>query len=207
MAQSSAPGLALMLAVSGFFGFFAGSLKAFSKVIDALKRRPVSEHGFLYDQMLPSMALAFLGSAASALFFCFFPASWPSASPLALSLCLHALFFLAWLALLCLAVLANRGKTSARSALRLLRKPALIAMISFSLITMIAWAWLAIESAHWLSLSLFLASILAMLGMGPMGSSAFKTKVGSLNRANWIEQGVNIFSQAAYLAASVLLFF
>jgi hypothetical protein len=79
-------------------------------------------------------------------------------------------------------------------------------MIVFDLVTMIAWAWLALEAAHWVSFTLFAVSICAMLGMGPMGSASFKAKAGNLNRANWIEQGVNVLSQAAYLGAALLLF-
>lgn len=65
IARSGGDGLARMMLAGAVLAFLAGCLKAASKLRDAIVGRPVSESGFLYDHLFPSMATGFLATTSA----------------------------------------------------------------------------------------------------------------------------------------------
>lgn len=198
-------GNAAMFMAGSLLVFLSGALKAVSKLKDALAARPVSESGFLYDQMFPVMSIGFLATASAALL-------WTERSTglaprgqwaAALAMVAHIAAAALLAAAVFLAASANRRESRLRPALLRIKRGSMLAMIAFELATLGVLSWFAFREGLAASGALLAASILAMLAMGALGSPAFQAKFRSRLAMNWVDQAVNILAQGCYLGAAV----
>jgi hypothetical protein len=207
LSRSGEAGLARMMLVGAALAFVAGCLKAASKLRDAMAGRPVSESGFLYDQMFPSMALGFLATTVSLILFARQGAAGQPATPWApgLSYAVHGatLFLLA--GLLAFAAAANAPAAVSRPAFRRLARMAMAAMIILELGSLGILAWLAFRSGPAPAGVLLILSIASMLAMGALGSPSMKGRFSDPVAMNWVDEGVNSLGQALYAAAAFLI--
>lgn len=207
MSRSGGAGLARMVLAGAALAFLAGCLKASSKLRDAMAGRPVTESGFLYDQMFPSMAVGFLATTSSLMAFARQGGAgkqtenWTSGSAYAL---LGALILLL-LGILFWAAAANRPSASSRPAYRKLARMAMAAMIILQLGGMGILAWLAFRSGAALAGVLLILSITSMLAMGALGSPSMKGRFVDRITMNWVDEGVNSLGQAFYAVAAFLI--
>ena len=198
----------MYMAGSGL-AFLAGLAKATSKVIDAAAARPVTESGFLYDQMFPTMAVGFLATGVAIILGArrfsgrdskgektrfAEVASWTS--PFLAGLFLGLAFAL---------VMAANAVPALRLHLSAVKRGSMIAMIALQLATVGILAWFAFRERSRLGGSLAVASIVAMLAMGALGSESMQSRFADRILMNWIDQAVNIVAQGTFLGASISL--
>jgi hypothetical protein len=197
-------GAAAMFMAGSLIVFISGALKAASKLRDALAERPVSESGFLYDQMFPVMAVGFLATASAAILWTgrYEGTAAPGevARPLAMAAHIAAVLFL--LAAIALSMSTNRQANRLRPAFLKIKRRSMFAMIAFELATLGVLSWFSFREGLALSGTLMAMSILAMLAMGALGSPAFQERFRSRILMNWVDQGVNILAQGCYLGAA-----
>jgi len=201
--------LAGMFMAGTAFAAFAGFAKAASKLADAIAVRPVTESGFLYDQMFPSMAVGFLATGVAIILGArrfsgrdsagertrfAEAASW--LSPLAAGLFLGLSYAL---------VMAANAHAELRPHFLDIKRFSMLAMIFLQLATMGILAWFCFREGARLGGSLAILSIVAMLLMGALGSGSMQARFQDRILMNWIDQSVNIVAQGAYLCASLAL--
>lgn len=201
--------LAGMFMAGTAFAAFAGFAKAASKVADAIAIRPVTESGFLYDQMFPTMAVGFLATGAAIIFGArrfsgrdssgertrfAEAASW--LSPLAAGIFLGLAYAL---------VMAANAHEGLRPHLLDIKRFSMLAMILLQLATMGILAWFCFREGARLGGSLAILSIVAMLLMGALDSDSMQARFQDRILMNWVDQSVNIVAQGAYLCASLAL--
>ena len=207
MGGAGAGGAALMMTAGAGLVFLAGILKAGLKLRDAMAGRPVSESGFLYDQMFPSMAVGFLATTSSLIAFARQDgagkpmAAWAPGPAYAL----HGALTLFLLGILFWAVAANRPGASSRPAFRRLARIAMIAMIVLQLGGLGILAWLAFRSGAAIAGAFLIFSVASMLAMGALGSPSMQGRFADQITMNWVDQGVNCLGQAFYAAAAFLI--
>jgi hypothetical protein len=209
MAGEDRASAARMFACGAVLVFAAGLLKAISKLGDALSSRPVTEGGFLYDQMIPVMAIGFLAPAAAVIGLLRRPAPIPSASSGSIdaiaATAVHLIAVLMLVAALVISARANLPGQNLRPAFLKYKKISLIAMIVFQLVTVGVLAALAFREHDALTGMLCVLSITAMLAMGALGSPDVQERFQNRIAMNWLDEAVNILAQAAYLAAAFWL--
>ena len=203
--------LAGMFMAGTAFAAFAGFAKAASKVADAVAVRPVTESGFLYDQMFPTMAVGFLATGVAIIFGArrfsgrdtagartrfAEAASW--LSPLAAG---------AFLGLAYALVMAANVHAELRPHFLDIKRISMLAMIFLQFATMGILAWFCFKEGSRLGGSLAILSIVSMLLMGALGSGSMQARFQDRILMNWIDQSVNIVAQGAYLCASIALWY
>jgi hypothetical protein len=207
MSVAGAGGVALMMTVGAGLVFLAGILKAASKLRDAMAERPVSESGFLYDQMFPSMAIGFLATTSSLIAFAGQggagrPAAAWAPGP---AYILHGALILLLLGILSWAAAANRPGASSRPAYRKLARMAMAAMIvlqfgGLAILASFAFGAGATPAGVFVNLS-----IASMLAMAALASPSMRGRFPDPIAMNWVDQGVNCLGQAFYAAAAFLI--
>jgi len=193
ISRSGGDGLARMMVAGAVLVFLAGCLKASSKLRDAMAGRPVSESGFLYDQMFPSMAIGFLATASSLVLFSRQGSSGPAQAAWApgASFAVHGAALLCLAGLLSFAAAANAPAAVSRPAFRRLARMAMAAMIILQLGSLGILAWLAFRSGPAPAGVLLILSIASMLAMGALGSPSIKGRFSDQIAMNWVDEGVN----------------
>jgi len=207
IARSGGAGLSRMMLAGAVLAFLAGCLKAASKLRDAIAGRPVSESGFLYDQMFPSMAIGFLATTSALILFAKQGASGQAQAAWApgLSYAVHGAALILLMGILGSAVAANAPGAVSRPAYRRLARIAMIVMIVLQLGGLGILSSLAFRSGSAVAGAFFLLSILSMLAMGALGSPSMKDRFTDQITMNWVDQGVNCLGQAFYAAAAVIV--
>ena len=205
--RSGGEGLARMTLAGALLAFLAGCLKAASKLRDAIAGRPVSESGFLYDQMFPSMAVGFLATASALILFARQGAAGQPQAAWApgLSYAVHGAALSLLIGILVFAAAANAPGAVSRPAYRRQARIAMIAMIVLQLGGLGILSSLAFRSGSALAGAFFLLSILSMLAMGALGSPSMRGRFPDQITMNWVDQGVNCLGQAFYAAAAFLI--
>ena len=197
-----------MFMAGTFLAFLSGLMKVASKLADAVAGRPLTESGFLYDQMFPMMAVGFLATASAIVLGArrytgrdargertrfAETASW--VSPFAAGLFLGLAF--------ALAIVANGTAPALRPHLVQVKRLSMIAMIVLQLATMGILAWFGFKERIPLAGAFAVVSIAAMLAMGALGSSSMQARFENRILMNWIDQGVNVVAQGGFLVAAV----
>lgn len=197
-------GDAAMFLAGSLLVFLSGALKAVSKLGDALAARPVTESGFLYDQMFPVMSIGFLATASAAILWTGRRAGSPAARELASlwAMAAHIASAALLAAAVFLALSANRREPRFRSAFLGVKRRSMPAMIAFELATLSVLSRFAFREGFAASGALLASSIVAMLAMGALGSPSFQAKFRSRLLMNWVDQAVNILAQGCYLGAA-----
>jgi hypothetical protein len=209
MAGKDRASAARMFACGAVLVFAAGVLKAISKLGDAVSSRPVTEGGFLYDQMIPVMAIGFLATATAVIGLLRRPAPTPSDAIVRIDaivpIAVHFVAVVLLVTALVLSARANLPGQGLRPTFLKYKKISLIAMIVFQLVTVGVLAALAFRAHNALTGTLCVLSIAAMLAMGALGSPSVQARFQNRIAMNWLDEGVNILAQAAYLAAAFWL--
>lgn len=202
--------LAGMFMAGSLLAFASGVLKAGSKLADALAARPVTESGFLYDHMFPTMAAGFLATAAAMILAArrysgrdavgertrfAETAAW--ASPFLGGLFLGLAFGLV--------LAADYAAPSLRPHLLGLKRWSMAAMVVLQLATVGILAWFAFRERAPAAGIAAVASILCMLAMGALGSPSSSAAFGDRALFNWIDQTVNTAAQGTFLAAAAIM--
>jgi hypothetical protein len=197
-------GDAAMFLAGSLLVFLSGALKAVSKLGDALAARPVTESGFLYDQMFPVMSIGFLATAMAAILWTWRYAGTAApgelARPWAMAAHIASAALLA--AAVSLALSANRREPRFRPFFLAVKRRSMLAMIAFELATLGVLSWFAFRGGLAASGALLASSIVAMLAMGALGSPSFQAKFRSRLLMNWVDQAVNSLAQGCYLGAA-----
>ncbi|MBU0927457.1 MAG: hypothetical protein KKA67_06885 [Spirochaetes bacterium] len=199
-----------MFMAGSLLAFLSGAFKVSAKIGDALARRPVTEAGFLYDQMFPMMAVGFLATAAAVVLGArrfsgrdrrgertrfAETASW--VSPFAAGVFLGLAFAL---------VMAVNGPAPGLKAHFLeLKRYSMLAMVLLQLSTMGILAWFSFRERATAAGVLSIASIAAMLLMGMLASPSTQARFENRILMNWIDQAVNMTAQAAFLGAAIIV--
>lgn len=201
--------LSAMFMAGAGLAFLAGFLKASSKVLDAAASRPVTESGFLYDQMFPVMAIGFLATAVAVILGARrysgrdstgertrFAESSAWISPFAAGLFLGGAIAL---------VFASGASSALRAHFLEVKRWSMLAMIVLQLSTMGIMSWFCFREGSRAGGILAILSILAMLGTGALASPSMEARFSDRILMNWIDQSVNVAAQLAFLGAAYAL--
>jgi len=202
--------LAVMFMAGATLAGLAGVLKATSKLFDAVARRPVTETGFMYDQMFPVIAVGFMATA-TAIVLGARRYSGRDAKGERTAFAETAAWVSPFLAgiFLGLAVALVMSKDSNGGSLAqhfvAVKRGSMFAMIILQMATVGILAWFAFREKLPIAGFLAIVSIVTMLLMGMLASPSVQDRFSDKNLMNWVDQTVNLVCQATFVAAARIM--